>query len=225
VAGIVRAGRFAVELKNILVAIEAGSRDMEAQRAATRLATAAGAQLVSLEVSHGGVPAVEIVRATERARADVIVLAHDSRDIVNGTVRRARVPCLIVPPGDAAFGRLLAAVDAGPNAAEILEVAAAVGAVLGSEVEAIHVERGAPVGTTTRATAPEPRAVALATAPELLVRQGDPVVEILSAVCEEGIDLLVLGHHRGGPLNGHETGSIAPRLLERAPCAVLTVPI
>jgi nucleotide-binding universal stress UspA family protein len=213
-----------VELKNILVAIEAGPRDMEAHRAATRLAAAAGAQLASLEVSPGGVPAVEIVRAAERARADVIALPHGPRDIVDGTVRRARVPCLIVPPGDTAFGRILAAVDAGPNAAEILDVAAAMGALLGSEVEALHVERGVPVRTTMRPSALQP-SVAVATAAEMIVRHGDPVVEILSAVREERIDLLVIGHHRGGPLNEHETGSIAPRLLARAPCAVLTVPI
>jgi nucleotide-binding universal stress UspA family protein len=213
-----------VDLKNILVAIEAGSRDMEAHRAATRLAAAAGAQLASLEVSPGGVPAVEIVRAAERARADVIVLPHGPRDVVDGTVRRARVPCLIVPPGDTAFGRILAAVDAGPDVAEILDVAAAMGALLVSEVEALHVERGVPVRTTTRPSALQPSGVAVATAAEMIVRHGDPVVEILSAVREERIDLLVIGHHRGGPLNEHETGSIAPRLLARAPCAVLTVP-
>jgi nucleotide-binding universal stress UspA family protein len=214
-----------VELKNILVAIEAGSRDAKAQRAATRLAAAAGAQLVPLKVSPRGVPAVEIVRAAERARADVIVLAHGLGDIVNGTVRRARVPCMIVPPGDTAFGRILAAVDAGPNAAEIVDVAAAMGALLGSEVEALHVERGVPVRTTTGSSVLSPSGVAVAAAVETIVRQGDPVVEILRALCQEGFDLLVLGHHRGGPLNGHETASIAPRLLQRAPCAVLTVPI
>jgi nucleotide-binding universal stress UspA family protein len=215
----------AVQLRKMLVAMHPAWSDDCAQRAATQLAGDAQAKLVGLTIPVHGLPAIEIVHAAEREQADLIVLPRSPRDLVEGTVLRARVPCLIVPPGHTTFRRTLAAVDAGPNAAEILEVAAAVGALLGSEVEAIHVERGVPVRTTTRSSALSPNGVAVAAAVETIVRHGDPVVEILSAVREEGIDLLVLGRHRGGPLNGHETGSIAPRLLARAPCAVLTVPI
>jgi len=39
------------------------------------------------------------------------------------------------------------------------------------------------------------------------------------------VDLLVFGHHRGGPVSTHATSGVAARLLQRAPCAVLTVPI
>jgi nucleotide-binding universal stress UspA family protein len=217
--------RTPVQLHKILVHINPARSDDSAERAATQLALAARAQLVTLTIPARGVPAIEIIRAAEQEQADLIVLWRSPADLAEGTVRRARVPCLLVSHDDVAFRRILAAVDAGPNSADILQMAITMGELLGSEVDAIHVERGAPVGTTTRAATPQPGAVAVATSPEMLVRQGDPVVEILSAVREEGIDLLVLGHHRGGPLNGHETGSIAPRLLERAPCAVLTVPI
>src|SRR2546428_599885 len=71
------------------------------------------------------------------------------------------------------------------------------------------------------ATAPAP----LVSAEPVIVREGDPVAEILNVVRDVGIELLVFGHHRGGPSNGQETGSVAARLLARAPCAVLTVPI
>src|SRR3989442_1476543 len=70
-----------------------------------------------------------------------------------------------------------------------------------------------------------PAPATLVSAEPVIVREGDPVAEILNVVRNVGIELLVFGHHRGGPSNGQETGSVAARLLARAPCAVLTVPI
>jgi len=58
-----------------------------------------------------------------------------------------------------------------------------------------------------------------------MVCQGKPVSEILRVAREAAADLLVLGHHRGGPVSPHATSGVAARLLQRAPCAVLTVPI
>lgn len=211
------------QLRTTLVALKPGCPDFGASETAARLA--AGGRLVRLDVPDHGVPAVEITRAAEREQADLIVLGREPRDLVESTVRRARVPCLVVPCADTGFRRILAAVDAGPNSTEIFDVAAAMGELLGSEVEAIHVERGAPLPAATRSWAVRPGGAGVATALEMLVCQGDPVTEILRTVGEEEIELLVFGHHRGGPRNAHETGSIAARLLQRAPCAVLTVPI
>src|SRR5256886_9068670 len=50
-----------------------------------------------------------------------IVLPRDPRDTLEGTVRRARVPCLVVPPGGAGFGTILAAIDGGPDSADVSE--------------------------------------------------------------------------------------------------------
>ena len=60
---------------------------------------------------------------------------------------------------------------------------------------------------------------------EVIVRQGDPVVEILKIVREEHVDLLVVGACRGAAAGGNAARSIATRLLERARSAMLTVPV
>jgi nucleotide-binding universal stress UspA family protein len=186
-----------------------------------------------------GLPAVEIARWSEREGADLVVLGREGRgngrvgrldggDTVEGTVRRLRVPCLIAPAsGRASVRRVLAAVDGGPDARDVLAAALTVGRLWGAEVRALHVEQPAlvGVGATPVATAHPTGAVDAAAAYELVVRQGEPVSEVLRALREDDVDLLVIGHHRGGPGGGHATDSIATRLLARAPCAVLTVPI
>lgn len=207
-----------------------------------------------------GVPAVEIARLADQEAVDLIVLGRKWRtrverwvvgDTADATARRARVPCLFVHAEPPAFGRILAAVDAGPATRDILQAAFAVSRIHGGKVLTLHVERppgaaeaAAPRTLTMRhaeflteaarevlqqeSEAP-PTALAVEgeteAACDILVRQGDPVDEILKAVREEGIDLLVIGHHRGGPPGGGEAACTAPRLLHRAPCAVLTVPL
>ncbi len=207
-----------------------------------------------------GVPAVEVARWSETEGADLIVLGREPRwrlnraglgGTIEGTVRRARVPCLIATPGPNAYRRILAAVDAGPDSTAVLEASFALGRLFGSQVLALHVERPLALAeaalprteTMRHATAvagaaaaawrqdPEDSLPQTVTSREplaacdVIVRQGDPVAEILKAIREEGIELLVHGHHRGGTSNGHQTSSIALRLLQRATCAVLTVPV
>jgi len=214
-----------MRFRKILVVAKPTPPDMGALHAAARLASAAGAGLVTLDPTGNGVPAVEIARAAEREAADLIIIEREPLEVVEGAVRRARVPCLVVPREEPTFRRILAAVDGGPDSAEILSLAAAIGELFGGDVTSVHVEPCAPVQSATRSWAWGADRAAVATAGTLLVRSGDPVAEIVKLVHEEGIDLLVHGHHRCGPANGHETGSVAARLLRRAPCAVLTVPI
>lgn len=206
-----------------------------------------------------GIPAVEIAKWAEVAGADLIVLGREPAArflgpaigrTISGTVRRARVPCLVTP-GAGAFRRILAAVDASPDAADVLEAAFGLGQLFGGDVIALHVEKpvaladaALPRTETARHAEAAAKAVAAAwarepaaspsastglrdptTACDVIVRQGDPVGEILRTVREESIDVLVIGHHRGGPSTGADTGSISPRLLGRASCAVLTVPL
>jgi nucleotide-binding universal stress UspA family protein len=61
------------------------------------------------------------------------------------------------------------------------------------------------------------------TACETLVRQGDPATEIL-AEAQDG-DLLVIGYRRGMILDEPAAPGIATRVLRRATCAVLAVPV
>jgi nucleotide-binding universal stress UspA family protein len=177
-----------------------------------------------------GLPAIEIPRRSESEGADLIVLGReasshmprvDGADTIEGTVRRARVPCLLVPQGGTPFRRILAAVDGGPETEDVIAAAQLFGSLFGASVRALEVESRAlaGVGAATGARHVHPGAC------EVVVREGDPVTEIVRMVREDAIDLLVFGHHRGGPVGAHATSGVAPRLLQRAPCAVLTVPI
>lgn len=184
-----------------------------------------------------GLPAIEIARWSESDGTDLIVLGReaptraprvDGADTVEGTVRRTRVPCLLAPAGGTPFKRILAAVDGGPDTKDIIEAALAIGRVFGAAVRALRVETPAMAGVGAASSAheaarwSEERAVPGC---DTILREGDPVVEILRVVRDEAVDLLVLGHHRGGPSGAHATSGVAPRLLQRAPCAVLTVPV
>ncbi len=85
-----------------------------------------------------------------------------------------------------------------------------------------HVDAVSSALHTARGPAPAAASACVA-ACELIVRQGDPVSEILKAARNERIDLLVIGCHRGEA--GYQSRAIGSRLLARAACAVLTVPI
>ena len=238
-------------LRNILVGVKPGSRESHPLGMGIELATLAPASVTALSVTDPsapglgvapalsqrvtrvtavGIPAIEIARQADSDGADLIVLGRelpgekaprDGRNTMEGTVRRARVPCLLVPRGTKAFRRVLAAVDRGPDAERVIAAALFIGRLFHAAVRALHVEAPVAVGVGGKAGpdwAPEGEC-------DTMVHEGDPVSEILRVTREDAIDLLVLGHHRGGPVSAHATSGIAPRLLQRAPCAVLTVPI
>ena len=52
---------------------------------------------------------------------------------------------------------------------------------------------------------------------------GHPVVEILKYAADHAVDLIVLGTHGRGPLGHMVMGSVAERVVRKAPCPVLTV--
>jgi nucleotide-binding universal stress UspA family protein len=52
---------------------------------------------------------------------------------------------------------------------------------------------------------------------------GHPVMEILRYAKEHAIDLIVMGTHGRGPLGHMVMGSVAERIVRKAPCPVLTV--
>jgi len=184
------------------------------------------------------VPAIEIAREAESRGADLIVLGRDlptemdlrhGGNTVEGTVRRARVPCLLVPRGQQVFSRVLAALDGGPDSRDVITAALLVGRLFDGSVRVVQVEERVPVGVSAAAWSDESPPSVHGFAPagecETMVCQGKPVSEILRVAREAAADLLVLGHHRGGPVSPHATSGVAARLLQRAPCAVLTVPI
>ncbi len=57
----------------------------------------------------------------------------------------------------------------------------------------------------------------------LVLRMGSPFVEIVRYAKNENIDLIVMGTHGRGPIAHMLVGSVAERVVRKAPCPVLTV--
>jgi universal stress protein A len=57
----------------------------------------------------------------------------------------------------------------------------------------------------------------------LLLRHGDPYHEIVRHAADEGVDLIIMGTHGRGGLAHMLIGSVAEKVVRKAPCAVLTV--
>ena len=57
----------------------------------------------------------------------------------------------------------------------------------------------------------------------LVVRTGSPFVEIIRYAREQSIDLVVMGTHGRGPVAHMLLGSVAEKVVRKAPCPVLTV--
>jgi nucleotide-binding universal stress UspA family protein len=55
------------------------------------------------------------------------------------------------------------------------------------------------------------------------LRMGSPFVEVIRYARDEKIDLIVLGTHGRGPIAHMLLGSVAERVVRKAPCPVLTV--
>jgi nucleotide-binding universal stress UspA family protein len=66
---------------------------------------------------------------------------------------------------------------------------------------------------------PEPERAATMVA----VQVGSPFFEVVRYAEEQGIDLIVIGTHGRGPLGHVLLGSVAERVVRKAPCPVLTV--
>ena len=58
---------------------------------------------------------------------------------------------------------------------------------------------------------------------KLVTLKGSPFVEIVRYAKTEDIDLIVLGTHGRGPIAHMLLGSVAERVVRKAPCPVLTV--
>jgi nucleotide-binding universal stress UspA family protein len=52
---------------------------------------------------------------------------------------------------------------------------------------------------------------------------GHPVMEVLRYATDQAIDLIVMGTHGRGPLSHVVMGSVAERVVRKAPCPVMTV--
>jgi nucleotide-binding universal stress UspA family protein len=58
---------------------------------------------------------------------------------------------------------------------------------------------------------------------ELVAKFGSPFVEIVRYAKDQAVDLIVLGTHGRGPVRHMLMGSVAEKVVRKAPCPVLTV--
>lgn len=220
--------------------------DVAARRACERLERLAGPAVLSApRVTYRaafGWPSVELVRHAEETGADVIVLGSSggaplgpAEDVTPATLRRSRVPVLVAPRAHEVYRRVLACVDDGPHASQVLDAAATLGDCFGIHTVALHVEPASGAilsggGRRPWLTRLEEEATkgggGTALALETIVRQGDVVSEILNEATNGPDALIVFGYHRG--MNYGAAGAVttvAARLLRRATSALLAVPV
>ncbi|HTR20000.1 MAG TPA: universal stress protein [Gemmatimonadales bacterium] len=183
-----------------------------------------------------GVPAIEIIRCAQEESADLIVLGRPAVDpgrppeksVTAAVLQRSRVPVVLAPLHHVTVHRVVAAVDGGPPSlvAEIRDVAETLAGTYGASIAALHVERPgtAPVAGSSWEMPPG-GGTAVATQWEVLLRHGEPVHEILAAIEEHQVDLLVVGYRRGAAVSGGPENCIAGQVLRRASCAAVAVPI
>jgi nucleotide-binding universal stress UspA family protein len=217
--------------------------ELAAARASERLRQLAGpAALPAHSVSYRtafGLPGVEIPRHAEETGVDVLVLGRPTvqrpqnhgPSVTAAILRRSRIPVLIAASSHRVYQRVLVGVDDSPDAPAVLNAAIAIGDCIGARIAALHVKpiSAPPVRSSDRPRwlrrleqSGEHEGVAVA-ACETLVRQGDPATEILAAA--EDSDLLVIGYRRGTILDEPAAPGIATRVLRRATCAILAVPV
>jgi nucleotide-binding universal stress UspA family protein len=186
-----------------------------------------------------GAPAEAILRHAEVCGAGAIVVGSQGKGALKrfflgstaeGVLRGARVPVIVVPPGDAdvsrAFRSITVALDRSDPAAHAAAFARSLARAEGAELTYCCVigkpeERAAARAALERAIAP--KAPPGPAAREFIV-EGEPVAEILRVAESERADAIVAGYHAGHAVAHRFLGSVAAGILRRADRPVVVVP-
>lgn len=207
---------------------------------------------VQLAISEG-LPGIEIPRFAESNQADLIVLGRKRRteverlhagDTADTVVRRSPMPCLFVAPGERGFDHCLAAVDGTHRGMHVLTYAHEFAQAIRSRLQVMTVEpnddevtTGQPSGRIQRLAQSlqsirhqEGIGDAAATVLESsldspLVSHGRVVDEVVKTARRNRADVLVVGHHPGGPSLHTGEGGLTRRFLKLCPSMLLTVPL
>jgi nucleotide-binding universal stress UspA family protein len=209
-----------------------------------------GVRPVELEVAVGR-PADEIILAGERCQADLIVVGAHAKGatgrLILGTVseevaRRSTIPALVVR--ELAEGRkterVVIAIDHDQPSLEAAKVGIRLGADLGVPVRAIHVVElpvppiyaagplAFPMGPLTPDLLEEIRDT-IDEEVEKAVGRKIPIETVLGLAAREIVrfarpsDIIVCGTHGRSALGRLAFGSVATKLLRKAPCPALVV--
>jgi nucleotide-binding universal stress UspA family protein len=139
--------------------------------------------------------------------------------------------------------RLLCTTDFSEGAAAALEVAVGLARPSQAEIRIVHVRRapaspGRPMACLARARGIEAKsptdlrhdlerfrqaAIASGVATQCAVLDGDPPDQIVREAKHTAADIIVMGRHSQGASNPWVLGSVAERVLKRAPCPVVVV--
>jgi universal stress protein A len=179
------------------------------------------------------------MRARSRTRAFLAGRASDAP----WNQRSAAGTCVAVSSGMLALRRILCPVDFSDFSRRGLDLAFALAARSGAEIIALHVTATPPPPSAAFPEVPaffplDPtvserlrreldRFVAPSRTPDIPLRtvvvEGAPVTRILQEAGETGADLIVMGTHGAGGFERWVLGSVAEKVLRKAPCPVLTV--
>ncbi len=235
--------------RHIVVAVSPDAEASSALRVASALADAMQARLSPFELANHlasgrGIAGIEIPRFAERLDADLIVLPRmlvSGEHLADAVTRRSRVPSLVVSQGQEDLGTWLVALDGSPRCTAVLSLVVPMLEALGATAVVMTVEPGRSLVRAladnhlarTHFLADKLEAVAGAGSSRihgsvlapLRVRHGEVIAEVLNERLSLQATVLAIGARPGGPPPPIPEGSLARRLVNDAPCIVLTVPI
>jgi nucleotide-binding universal stress UspA family protein len=197
----------------------------------------------------GGSPAEVMTEIAEAEEVDLVVVGSPHRgaigraligSVAESLLHGAPCPAVVAPRGYAderhePFRRIAVAYDGTPEAKAALRGAEAVAMRTDATIELLTVV-APPVAMPgvvgyTPIDPPEPDKVlneAVHSVDDRLAAHGrrldGPPATTLAEACEDGIDLLVAGSRRYGPVMRVLLGSVSTQLIHMAPCPVLVEP-
>jgi nucleotide-binding universal stress UspA family protein len=182
-----------------------------------------------------------VIGSPHRGPVGRVLLGSLARNLLNGAPRAVLVaPKGYAREGHSSFRTIAVAYDGTPEAKAALRQAEEIAGHSDATIEILTVVSTPVVATVPGAVGggyvpqypPEPEQVISEAVASIDPRirtetrrlEGSPVSEIAAKVAEEGVDLLVTGSRRYGPVARVLLGSVSRRLAEEAPCPVLVVP-
>ena len=204
----------------------------------------------------------EILTQIPRQSADLVVMGSHGRSgfdhlvlgsVAEKTLRRSRVPVLIVPPHDPEvlpagrdpFRRVLCAVDFSQDSVRAMEYAASFTRHAAGRLTVLHVVEPMPIGYDPMVGSSfdlagyehrleesgraqlrmfAPDSAAAGCEIETMLTRGRAYKEILRIAAERQSDLIVLGVHGRNAFDRLVFGSTTEHIIRRASCPVLAVP-